>query len=320
MVAARQRDLRVIVGAYLGLAGAMIALHFATSGGPAELAYLATSVLPVVALAAGPRLMHSTRPWPWYLLAAGQAAFLAGDVILGIDQMRGVPAVSSVADACYLLAYPLLAAGVLSLIRERLRKQSLALLDATVIGVAWALVLWVVRIEHILNDHSLAFGSQLVVLAFPIGDLLLVTAAAYLVLNEGTRAAPAGRLLLAVLAMLVGADVISARATAGSPQDAAAAALWMLSYVVMGAAALVPSMTRLAMPDLMPKRKSRTLMISVVSLAAIPIYVTLDQLSDGQVELVVIVLASVAVVGALLLRIQLLVRAELDEKVRYAHL
>ena len=320
IVAGHQRDLRLIVGAYLALAGAMIALRIVASGGLAELAYLVTSALPVVALVAGPRLMRTARPRPWYLLAAGQAAFLVGDLILGLDQTRSIPAISSAADASYLLAYPLLAAGVLSLIRERLRKQSIALLDATVIGVACALVLWVVRIDHIVADHSLALGSQLVTLAFPIGDVLLVAAAAYLVLNEGTRTALSGRLLLASLAMLLGADLISARATAASSLDATTAALWMLGYVVMGAAALVPSMTRLAMPDLMPKRKSRTLMISVVSLAAIPIFVTLDQLFDTEVELIVIVVASVAVVGALLLRIQLLVRAELDEKVRYAHL
>ena len=320
MVAGRRFDLRLIIGVYVAFAGAMVALHFAASGGVAEVAYLATSALPVVALAVGPRLMNSVRPRPWYLLSLAQAAFLAGDLILCLDQMRGVPAFSSLADASYLVAYPLLAAGVFSLIRERFRKQSVALLDATVIGVACALLFWVVRIDKILNDRSLAIGTQLVMLAFPIGDVLLIAAAAYLVLNEGTRAALSGRLLLASLAMLLAADLISARATADSSQVAAAAALWMLSYVVMGAAALVPSMARLAMPDFMPKRKRRTLMISAVSLAAIPIFVTLDQLFDADVGLLVIIVASVAIVGGLLLRIQLLVRSELDEKVRYAHL
>ena len=320
MVRGRRIELRLLVGAYLALAGAMIALHFVASGGLAEVAYLVTSALPVIALAAGPRLMNSVRPRPWYLLAAGQAAFLAGDLILGFDQARGVPAFSSVADASYLVAYPLLAAGVLSLIRERFRKQSVALLDATVIGVACALLFWVVRIDKIVDDHSLAFATQLVMLAYPIGDILLVAAAAYLVLNEGTRSAVSGRLLLASLALLLAADLASARATADASQIAAASALWMLSYAIMGVAALVPSMARLAMPDLMPKRKRRTLMISAVSLAAIPIFVILDQMFYGDVELVVIIVASVAIVGGLLLRIQLLVRSELDEKVRYAHL
>jgi diguanylate cyclase len=78
----------------------------------------------VVAVVVGVRTYRPSRPWAWYLLAAGQLCFTVGDAILYAYEwaLRVEAPFPSVADAFYLVFYPLLAIGLLLLVRGRARE------------------------------------------------------------------------------------------------------------------------------------------------------------------------------------------------------
>ena len=74
----------------------------------------------------GVRADPAGRHLPWYLFAVGQFGFVLGDGIRAVyESGLGVEApFPSVADATYLAAYPILAVGVLLLVRQRDKDQA----------------------------------------------------------------------------------------------------------------------------------------------------------------------------------------------------
>ena len=75
----------------------------------------------LIAVVVGVRLWRPSRPAAWYLIAGGQLLFSIGDAysfyhewVLGLE----VP-FPSLADGLYLVFYPMLAAGLLLLVRGR---------------------------------------------------------------------------------------------------------------------------------------------------------------------------------------------------------
>jgi hypothetical protein len=75
----------------------------------------------VGAVLVGVRLHRPAHLWPWWALAAGLLTFIAGDTYYNameeyFDASNPFP---SPADACYLVTYPLFAAGLYGLIRYR---------------------------------------------------------------------------------------------------------------------------------------------------------------------------------------------------------
>ena len=60
------------------------------------------------------------RRLPWMFMAAGQALFVAGDVLWNWYTMIGEEPFPSLADVLYLAGYPFMAAGIFLLIRRRI--------------------------------------------------------------------------------------------------------------------------------------------------------------------------------------------------------
>src|SRR2546429_6286058 len=205
----------------------------------------------VVAIVAGVRLHRPARPLPWYLLAGGMFVFLVGDVFsYTIPRFTHQPVpFPSTGDVFYLSVYPLLIAGVALLIRYRNHAPDWGgLLDALIISTGVALVAWVFLILPYARDPTLTVVRKLVSMAYPVMDVLLLVVAARLALDNGLRR-PAFHLLFLSMLCLLGADtaygliVLHGTYTTGSPLDAG----WIAFYVLWGAAALHPSMRRLAM-------------------------------------------------------------------------
>ena len=84
------------------------------------IAYPALGLASVVAIVVGIVWHRPSDSLPWILFAAGQLLFVAGDVLFGVyEHVVGEPTFPSPADAVYLLGYPLLAAGLWLLVRQR---------------------------------------------------------------------------------------------------------------------------------------------------------------------------------------------------------
>ena len=311
-----ERD-AVRIAIYLLVSVPAILLYFLWPPGLSDAAYMVASGLPVVTLVVGPRLFHVENSRPWLLLAAGQAAFFVGDLIFTADTLAGTASFPSVADIAYLIGYPLLALGVFSLIRERAGNDIVARLDALLVGVAGALVLWVLRIEPLLHDDSLSGAAWAITASYPIGDTLLLAGAAYLVFSNRGRSSPAGLVLVASLVSLLLADLLYAPQlsgyVAGVPD-----ALWITSYVLFGLVPLLPSMATLTQPSSGAGRRVGTAATAVLALAAIPIYVVLDLLLNGGLEPLIVITAASLIVSILVVRIHLLSRSEVAQHVRYS--
>ena len=100
----------------------------------------------VVAVVIGTRMWRPSTPMAWYLIAFGQLLFTAGDAYSFFHEwvLKVEVPFPSVADALYLVFYPVLAAGLLLLVRERTPgRDAASLIDATIITTGIGMLSWV---------------------------------------------------------------------------------------------------------------------------------------------------------------------------------
>jgi diguanylate cyclase (GGDEF)-like protein len=111
------------------------------------------------------------------LLGLGLLSWSIGDLVLAVETAAGVTlATPSLADAFYLLFYPLSYAGLMLLIHQQVRKFTIAnWLDGAVAGLGATAMCAAFAFHGILQaagGHSAQVATNL---AYPIGDLLLVS-------------------------------------------------------------------------------------------------------------------------------------------------
>lgn len=201
----------------------------------------------VAAIVVGIRVHRPQVVMPWALLAAGTAAWAIGDVLWPVLEHLGRDPFPSVADVFYLLGYPLLAAGLYRMARaQNPAGDRTAMLDAVVVAIVITLVMWVLFIEPAWTAPEGTLASRLLGAAYPVGDVLLVAQLSYLGASARRRRGSL-RLLGAALVVVLIADVLFQAepylvflATWTATLDG----LWLLGYVLIGAAGLHPSMAR----------------------------------------------------------------------------
>ncbi|MEV0134622.1 bifunctional diguanylate cyclase/phosphodiesterase [Dactylosporangium sp. NPDC050688] len=183
----------------------------------------------------------------WWLFAAGTLLWAGGDAVYSyyVYGLHQDP-FPSVADALYLGAYPLLAAGLFVLVRQRAGRNRAAVLDASIVATGAGLVLWTFVMQPIAHDGTVGVGTRVVGLAYPAFDALLLVMLARLLVSGAVRDTGI-RLLAASLVLLTCADVAYSVVTAYTSYDGGLFdAGWLLSYVLWAAAALHPSSRRVA--------------------------------------------------------------------------
>ncbi len=187
---------------------------------------------------------------PWLLMCAGQALFVAGDLMWNWYEIIGEDPFPSLADVLYLAGYPFMAAGLLLLIRRRIAGGDRAgLIDAAILTTAVAILSWTFLIQPQVVGTDLDTLSLVISLGYPVADLILIGVAMGLLTTPGART-PSFRLLGVSLVLLLVADQIYALQTlegayvAGGPIDS----LYLVAYLLFGAAVAHPSMRRLTDP------------------------------------------------------------------------
>ncbi|MEV4514056.1 bifunctional diguanylate cyclase/phosphodiesterase [Dactylosporangium sp. NPDC049525] len=181
----------------------------------------------------------------WWLFATGTLLWAAGDAVYSyyVYELHQEP-FPSVADALYLVAYPLLVAGVFTLVRQGAGRSRAAVLDASIVATGVGLVLWTFVMQPIAHDGSVGVGTRMVALAYPAFDVLLLAMLARLLVSGAVRDTGI-RLLAASFTVLTCADVAYSVVTAYTSYDGGFFdAGWLLSYVLWAAAALHPSSKR----------------------------------------------------------------------------
>ncbi|MFC4056807.1 GGDEF domain-containing protein [Planomonospora corallina] len=211
----------------------------------------------------------------WALMGLGLLGASTGDLMwLYYDHIAGVDPFPSPADFAYLMQYPFVTAALLLLARHRRAPGARgALLDSAIVTVGLVLPYWVLLIEPNIGGHD-STSTQVVALAYPLADVVLLAGLVRLLAVGGLRTPSFQLITLAMLSLLAG-DVVFISLIPGVGEEVSGLPIWdapfLLSYVVWGAAALHPSAGDLlrASPDGAPVFTTRRLfMLTVVVLLA----------------------------------------------------
>ncbi len=269
----------------------------------------------VIAIVVGVRIHKPATRLAWYLIAAGQAFFVAGDVLsYNYPAFFGGPLpYPSVADALYLAGvYPCTVAGLLLLIHRRNPGRDWAsLTDAMIVTIGFALLSWVFLISPYDLDETLHLGTKLVSMAYPLGDILLLGVAVRMAVGGGRRDSAYYMMVGAIAAVLVTDSIygwiqLHGSYSPGDPLDGG----WILYYVLFGAAALHPSMRTVSDAATKSPRVTRGRIIGISVAALIAPIVEMLKTSRGDSDAIVIGAATIVMFMLVVVRMIGLVRAE----------
>src|SRR5712691_611570 len=280
---------------------------------------------PIVILVAMRRNDHVEGRLPWFLIALGQALFICGDVITyNYDRFFGTELpYPSLGDVFYLAVYPCLAAGILLLIRRRNPgRDRESAIDSLIVAIGVGVLSWVFLIAPYTHDTSLTLLQKLVSIGYPVMDLMLITIAVRLVVAGGRRPTAFYLMLAAVVALFVTDSAYGWISLHGgyNNQTGYLEGGWAAFYLLLGAAALHPSIRSLAKrtPETGARlTRTRLTVLAVISLTA-PITQTVllehSRMVSGspvaRTDMLVVVVASVALFLLVISRMAGLVRKQ----------
>jgi diguanylate cyclase (GGDEF)-like protein/PAS domain S-box-containing protein len=269
----------------------------------------------VIAIVLGVRINRPSGRLPWYLIAVGLSLFVTGDVLAyNYHAIFGTALpFPSVADLAYLPVYPVTVLGLVLLVRKRSPGRDLpSLLDSAMVTTGLALLSWVFLIAPYAHNGSLGLGSKLVAIAYPLGDILMLGVAVRMAVGSGRRS-PAYYMVIAGLVAVMVTDSIygwielHGTYHPGDPLDVG----WIAYYVLLGAAALHPSMATVS-HSAAPRTELTRLRIVGIAVAVLiaPVVEMITSFSKLGGDAFVIGGAAIVLFGLVVLRMIGLARAQ----------
>ncbi len=217
--------------------------------------YILVGASSAAAVAFGVFLHRPPRRLPWFLISCGPLLMSLADVLWSYYywfSKGGLP-FPSPADAAYLLGYLFLWAGLILLQRRVVGNGLDTVVDPLMVATGAGLLYWGLIIGPYVHDPGLSFVAKAVSVSYPLLDVLLLAALARYLFGFNGRVPALYLLAAGFAAMLVadsvyGVQVLQDTYRGGSWIDAG----WLACYVLLGAAALHPSMRRLSSPSPRP--------------------------------------------------------------------
>jgi diguanylate cyclase (GGDEF)-like protein len=247
----RARAWRLYLGAALaGLAGYVVAPGDSWTGTAWSLAIVWSGI---VALVVGLRLRRPPAMAAWVLCATGLAANSIGNLVAVLhERLFDSPAWPGPEDLFWLGLYPFTGAGLALLVRRRTgTRQWSSLVDAATIVTGLGLLAWVFLIRPAIGDvPNFGLTGQIVVVAYPVGDVVLMAMLVRLLLTNGTLNAPFWLMAGSVACFLAGDTawaVLTQIDVSPSPLgERLLDMLFMLAFPLFGAAGLHPAIRDVA--------------------------------------------------------------------------
>ena len=264
-----------------------------------SIAYLLLSLSAPVAIVIALKFRPQLRPGPWILLAVGFGLYFLGDLMVGAFELADGPAqFPNAGDVAYLLFYPVIFGALAGFLRTTGGRDRAAWIDATIWSISAFLLAWEPLIEPSITGSVARPLAAAIALAYPLLDIGLLLLLLRIVVGRCARTR-SHWLLIGGLASQTAADavysmqVIQQGAVGGRMVDLGL----LLMYVLVGAAALDPSMTTLTDPTKTRPLSSRTrlvtLLVPTLLAPALLVYkLTAGELSGSVRDGVVIVAAS----------------------------
>src|ERR1039458_10728628 len=197
----------------------------------------------------------------WRLLALASILYLAGDIAQTIYEVQGPLPFPSVADALYLLFYPLMLWGLLRFPAGRRDRGAWVrlMLDLAVVAIAGAMVVTYVVLGPTPRQGGPNALADAVSIAYPVGDMILLVKLGSVLLRGTTiSSARALQFMVEGLLFFVAADLVygyiqlHSTYQGGDPVDS----LWMIAIALFAAAGAAQTS-----PDsaaVVPESKGRT--------------------------------------------------------------
>lgn len=207
----------------------------------------------------GLRKHQPLRPRPWLRVLAGFGAWALAEVAdLFEETVLHTSFYPLPSDALNLSGYVLIGIGFLAMVRgRRSTGDRTALLDAAIIATGTGVMAAVFVVDPITQDSSLNLAGKVVSSAYPVMDVLLIGLLVRLWVTPGARTVSV-ELLTAALGVNMLADVawnVSVVTTGSYHSWVGLDMLWLAGYVLVAAAAWVPSMRDASEP--LPEREPR---------------------------------------------------------------
>ncbi|MFI7601723.1 putative bifunctional diguanylate cyclase/phosphodiesterase [Actinoplanes sp. NPDC049681] len=205
--------------------------------------YVGVAASVIVAVVAGVRRHRPVWPLPWWLVIAAIAMSLLANFFWAMAMTpTGAPRFPSMGDVCYATMLPLVAWSNYRWVRPQERRS--AAVDMGIVALGGGAVLWTLVVAPMLFDgrfSGLRLGSYLCYVAV---DLVILVSTARVVVVSRVRT-PAYRLMVGAAGLLVLTDTVNYTLLVnGASADRLTALGWLGSYLLIGAAALHPSMAR----------------------------------------------------------------------------
>ena len=270
-----------------GLGFGALAVFYEAVSDPPRLLWAAIGLCSVLATVVGIRCNRPRLRLPWYLVAAGSATFIAGDMtydvltrVFGYDNPF-----PSAADVLYLFTYPLFAAGLLLIVRARsVSFDHAALFDALIVAIGLGLLSWVFLVKPYVHDDSMSLLEKGVSVGYPMGDVLLLAVLTRLVVGAGARCRALRLLTVGTVGLLVSDVMYGLTQLNGSWHTGGLVDVgWIVFYGAWGAAALQSDMVELAEPvrcKATVMSRARLALLAAVSLIA-PALIPLEARTVG---------------------------------------
>jgi diguanylate cyclase len=207
--------------------------------------------------------------WRWF--AVGIALNSLGTPVAMILTPDSWP---SAGDPLYLALYPALTIGLALLIRARTTRSDWgALIDTTTVSTGLSLLTWVFVIRPLAADPSLSLLARLVSIAYPVGDIVLLSMLVRLMVGQGARN-PAVRAIAGSLTLFLAGDVAWAviNEVGWEPTALVSTLLpmcFLLAYAVPAVGALHPSIRDVTARAEREEATARPLMLGLLTAASL---------------------------------------------------
>jgi diguanylate cyclase (GGDEF)-like protein len=206
-----------------------------------DLALVAAPLFAAISCVIAYRRVTGSARYGWALIGAGMAAWLLGELIWCFFELIRHWAIPypSLADVFYLLTLPLMIAGMLALFTVR-PSAVRALLDAFIVSASLLFVTWAFIVGPSIDQGQGNRWATVVGLAYPLGDVALVTMALILLGHLAPdQWEPVGMLVVGVLLLALSDSLFVYLAERGAYVAGTFADVgWFSGFLVMGLAAL----------------------------------------------------------------------------------
>lgn len=267
--------------------------------------YTGFNLSAALAVVFGIRRWRPQRAAAWYTFAAGLGLLGAGNAVwytYNLVILELPSSIVEVANIFYGAGFVVITVGLLASISGPQLAWSKVALDSLTILAGTAVIWWAYLIQPFFADESVPLLQRALVAAYPFGDVLLM-GGVVIVLVVNRRKSTAERMRIAGLVGLVVADGFYYWSALGNDYQIGGAmdAFWLLSYTLIGAASLHPSVADPIGPlDDSRRRAKHGLFIAAAATG--PIVIAFDALTGRHVPIEVFAVTSVLLFILLLLR------------------